>query len=365
MQLSLAKRILGGIAWAIALGSSPVSLGQDGPALSSKDYLRLMEQANERRQATIAVDSDRSSAVTHASSLPVNAPTTPLPPVAVPPVAVQPVIVQPPPMQPPPMQPVGVLDRRDEAFVPRISFSMEPVWYRRVGDEGTRWSSGGLPRAFGEERASQVRIGWYSNPMDRYEFAFLGSLEWNRYEQTHSSRFRSYECNKRWITDDLGNTFFGLHVIDYRENYRLPSVDGYGSGTLDLETGNLLLGLQGGMELWHPISQRLALGGQGVLGLYGNDADGSWSVDLNDGSALRRADGKFPLAASFGFDAKCRYQFTSRLQAFGSYRWWYLAGMATVDDQTIGPLVPDTPFALSTDEGFLLQGATCGLEIVF
>jgi hypothetical protein len=39
--------------------------------------------------------------------------------------------------------------------------------------------------------------------------------------------------------------------------------------------------------------------------------------------------------------------------------------MATVDDQTIGPLAIDAPFALSTDAGFLIHGATCGLEFVF
>jgi len=36
-----------------------------------------------------------------------------------------------------------------------------------------------------------------------------------------------------------------------------------------------------------------------------------------------------------------------------------------VDDQTMGLLAPDTPFALSTDAGFLIHGATCGLEFVF
>lgn len=249
--------------------------------------------------------------------------------------------------------------------------------------------------SLGEDTAGLYRIGWYTNPMERYEFAFMGSFVWERsaehsgpvdgrltpsssqpdwfdsfegsqeHEQTHTARLRTYELNHRWITDDLGNHFIGLQVIDYQEVYGLESQDSDGNGELGLETTNLLAGLQTGIELWRPISQRIAFGGQAFAGVFGNFADGGWRVEVDETNRFTRGDDRFQVAGSLGFDAKVRYQWNSRWQAFGGYRWWYLAGVATVDDQTIGPLASDTPFALSTDAGFLLQGATLGLEFLY
>lgn len=407
MNTAMAKRILGGIAWAWSVLLSHSAMGQYGylppaatpiassaqqafpPGMSSKDYLRLMAEANETRLASEASPRpvpqvpETKHGIQEVLALPSPIPASPLPGVPVAPQVAEPFST---PATPNPAP---------ASAGPRFSATVEHIWLRRSGDEGTSWSSGGSLGGFGEDRSTAYRLGWYSNPMERYEFAFLGSMVWSRneehlgpvsglfapsmlqpawfdsfqdsqrHEQFHKARLRSYELNKRWITDDLGNYFIGLHTIDYQETYRLQSFDADGAGALGLSTTNLLAGLQGGMELWRPISQRIAIGGQGLCGLYGNFADGDWQVDAENAGSFRRGDEKFQLAASIGLDAKVRYQFTSRSQAFAGYRWWYLAGMATVDDQTIGPLANDTPFALSTDAGFLLQGATCGLEILF
>jgi hypothetical protein len=450
MQHLVAKRILGGIAWACALPivmlmtsfassqdamidpshsapspSPPTtqdvsSLPQQPsrqphpfqpglrfqPGLSSKEYLRLMAEANELGLKTtpaalpqgIASFDPKVRLATAGSGDPApagvisgtSAPTLSLPErsVATPPTpstSAQPVV----------QSDLGASIAGSQIPNPRFSLSYENVWLRRSGDEGTSWSSGGALGTIGEDRATAIRMGWYSNPMERYEFAFLGSLVWHRsavhsqpansllnpsnsepdwsanfqnsfqHDQFHTARLRSYEFNKRWITDDLGNYFLGLNIIDYDERYGLRSLDSDGSGLLGYSTNNLLAGMQGGLELWHPLSQRFAVGGQGVVGLYGNFADGDWHLEVEDEALLRREDRRFQTAAGFGLNGKGRYQFTSRLSAFGSYRWWYLAGIATVDDQTMGLLAPDTPFALSTDAGFLIHGATCGLEFVF
>jgi hypothetical protein len=248
---------------------------------------------------------------------------------------------------------------------------------------------------FGEDWGNAYRIGWYANSMERYEFAFLGTLDWQRSQvgagpvdswmtadpnqsnwldpfnqatshlQSQSARFLSFELNHRWITDDLGNYFVGFHAIDYQEVYRLESEGLSNQGILSMDTHNLLAGVQGGLELWRPISQRMAIGGQGTVGLYGNFAEGGWNVDGGGSGQLGRGDDAFQTAATFGLDAKMRYQVTTRLNLFASYRWWYLAGLATIDDQASGPLGAANPWILSTDAGFLLQGATCGLEVVF
>jgi hypothetical protein len=423
MQYFVAERILGGIAWACALPivmlMTHFASSEDGvssplpfqPGLSSKDYLRLMAEAEESGlginlqptshannsfdpEVRLATSGSTDLVLATASSrtLTSNAstPADPFAAAAHPKNSVQPFV-----QGEHGASFAGASFAGTQSPNPRFSISYENAWLRRSGDEGTSWSSGGSLGALGEDRATLVRLGWYINPMERYEFAYLGSLVWHRssvhaqlangllplpdsepdwfpsfqnslqQEQAHTARLQSYEFNKRWITDDLGNYFIGLNIIDYGEDYELRTLDSDGSGLLGLSTSNLLAGLQGGLELWHPLSQRLALGGQGVLGLYGNFADGDWHVAVEDEALLRRGDKRFQTAAGFGLKAKGRYQFTSRLYAFGSYRWWYLAGMATVDDQTIGPLAPDARFALSTDAGFLIHGATCGLEFVF
>ncbi|MFN6129203.1 MAG: hypothetical protein ACK6DC_00265 [Planctomycetota bacterium] len=436
MSSVAAKRILGGIAWVgamlltapawsqdrylppAAIPSSPSALPfQSG--LSSKDYLRLMAEANEARGIS-AFPSPQAPPVQLASApIPpaetMPSPTSPVPSSSLP---VSPSENLPLPTSVHPFVQNGEIRAAEEAVVsaspstmggaaiadrsalargnsPKLSVGYDTLWMRRAGDAGTSWSTGGGLGEFGEDRASQFRVGWYSNPMERYEFVSLGSLVWRRadehvgpvdsvllpsmsepawhesfqqslqHQQSHTARLRSYALNKRWITDDLGNYFIGLQVIDYDEEYRLQTIDVDGAGAFGLSTNNLLAGLQGGLELWHPLSQRLSVGGQGILGLYGNFADGDWRVDVANAGGLVRSDRRFQTAASFGLDAKARYQLTSRLHAYGSYRWWYLAGMATVDDQTVGPLASDTPFAMSTDAGFLLQGAVIGLEIVF
>jgi hypothetical protein len=442
-MMQLTKRILGGIAWTCAILLMPSASAQSGaaqpPGLTSKDYLRLMAEANEARDAALAAQGLTPGVIPtqqplpqfpmpqappppQISSLPSSTPYTPPSQAPVQQAPVQPLPVHQSswqqnrtevttPVQPivpnqavPMPQTVAPTPASHGWMVkpspygtanPTLSASIEHFWLRRQGDNGTTWSNGGLMGSLGEDTAGGYRFGWYLNPMERYEFAFLGSFVWERsaeysgpvnswlnpsasepawfdsfqgsqeHEQTHTARLRSYELNKRWITDDLGNHFFGLQIIDYQEMYGLESQDPDGDADLGLETTNLLIGLQTGIELWRPISQRIALGGQAFAGLYGNFADGGWRVEVEETDRIARGDEGSQIAGSFGFDAKVRYQWNSRWQAFGGYRWWYLAGVATVDDQTIGPLASDTPFALSTDAGFLLQGATFGIELLY
>jgi len=288
----------------------------------------------------------------------------------------------------PPNAPPG----RARQDFPRLMLGYDAWWLRRSGDESTTYSNGGELGSFGEERAGAYRVGWYYNPMERIEFAYLGTLDWERHlrsegpvnsllvadasepfwldnlnqaafhEQSHTATLRSFELNKRWIADDIGNCFFGLHVIDYQESYALHAEGAGGAASFAIDTTNLLAGAQTGIEFWRPLSQRFSVGVLGTAGLYGNFADGEWRLEDPSGGRLVRADDTLRVAGTVCFDAKLRYQLTSRLQAFGGYRWWCLAGLATVDDQTPSPIGSQSEFSLNTDEAFLLQGATCGLE---
>jgi hypothetical protein len=114
-----------------------------------------------------------------------------------------------------------------------------------------------------------------TNPMDCYEFSYLGSLNWIRanettgpvssslssldpqwlnhfqnadlHQQHHSAKYRQYGFERRWLTDDIGNSRLGMRVIDYSEQYRLRSLGSGGEGRYGLDTGNLLVGIASGM----------------------------------------------------------------------------------------------------------------------
>ena len=281
---------------------------------------------------------------------------------------------------------------------PRWIAGYDTVWLKRAGDESTTFSQSGELGAFGFDQASRVSLAWQSDPMEYYEFAFLGSLVWNRaltsepampsiqsqlqasssepnwltnmngastHTQVQRANLRSYELNKRWITDDLGNYFFGFNIIDYSEQYRFDSVRNGNTGTMGIDTTNLMAGLQGGIELWRPISQRIALGGNGLTGLYGNFAHGDWRMDSGSGSSFATSADQFRIAGTLGLGARARYQFSSHCWAYGGYQWWYLAGLATVDNQPIGEVSSTASLDMTTNAGILLHGASCGLEFRF
>ncbi|MFM8215581.1 MAG: hypothetical protein ACKN82_13175, partial [Pirellula sp.] len=54
------------------------------------------------------------------------------------------------------------------------------VGMRRPGDESYTLSQGGQLGTFGSDQANQITIGYLTNPIDCYEFSYLGSLRWNR-----------------------------------------------------------------------------------------------------------------------------------------------------------------------------------------
>lgn len=281
---------------------------------------------------------------------------------------------------------------------PRWIAGYDTVWLKRAGDESTSFSHSGELGSFGVDQASRVSLAWQSEPMEYYEFVFLGSLVWNRslvsdsslssvesqlqgspsepswltnmngassHTQQQRANLRSYELNKRWITDDLGNCFFGFNVIDYSEQFRFDSVRNGNTGSMGIDTTNLMAGLQGGIELWRPISQRIALGGNGLTGLYGNFAHGDWRMDSGTGNNFVTSADQFRIAGTLGVGARARYQFSSSCWAYGGYQWWYLAGLATVDNQPIGEVSSTASLDMTTNAGILVHGASCGLEFRF
>ncbi|MCY3006976.1 MAG: hypothetical protein NTV29_13520 [Planctomycetota bacterium] len=267
------------------------------------------------------------------------------------------------------------------------------IGMRRPGDESLTFSQGGQLGTFGSDTASEVSVGYMTNPMDCYEFSYLGSLNWIRanettgpvssslssldpqwlnhfqnadlHQQHHSAKYRQYGFERRWLTDDIGNSRLGMRVIDYSEQYRLRSLGFGGEGRYGLDTGNLLVGIASGMELWRPISQRVALGGSIDGGLYANFAEAGNQASDGNGRDASVVDQDLSLAASLGLHLRARYQLRSWAGLYGGYRWMLLTGVATVDDQAPSPLADTLLLSTSSDASLLFHGFDAGLEFKF
>ena len=407
--------------WCATLSAQQADLLAPGP-LTSQDYLKLMEQAN----AAAGIQASGGN-FPGAKARPRGSLETP-PPVASPqqqfasvspsagqirPDAVQPLAPVPTASIPTAAMPTAPMPSPVQSFEPQASRlptarALPPsqpwtgphwvgryatVGLRRPGDESYTLSQAGQLGTFGSDLANQITIGYLTNPIDCYEFSYLGSLNWNRgldstgpvnssvssndpqwlapfqdadlHQQKHSAGYRQYDLNRRWLTDDIGNSSLGLRMIDYSEQYGFRSVRGTQEGLYRIDTSNLLVGMASGMELWRPISQRLAVGGAIDGGLYANFADASIDARTSGGKRAFAGDEDLSLAASFGVHLRTRYQLRSWAGLYGGYRWMVLSGLATVDDQAPVPLSDNISLSTSSDATILFHGFDVGLELKF
>jgi len=263
----------------------------------------------------------------------------------------------------------------------------------RPGDESMTYSGSRGLGSFGADRANDITVGYMTNPIDCYEFNYVGSLNWNRSldlngpvdsqltsldprwliafqdtgssKQTHASELSQYSLSRRWLTDDIGNSSLGVRVVDYSEQYRLESTNGNRLGRVGVDTDNVLVGLYSGIELWRPVSQRLAYGGSIDGGVYGSFAQASVEADDGDGVRSSVEDSDMSLAASAMLHLKARYQLRSWAGLYGGYRWMVLCGLASVDDQAMPVLSDRMSMSTSSDATILFHGFDAGIELKF
>jgi hypothetical protein len=417
--------------WCATLSAQQADLLAPGP-LTSQDYLKLMEQANaaagiqasggnfpgakarprgsletpppvaspqqQFAQMSPSAGQIRPDAVQPLAPVPTASIPTAAMPTAAMPTAAMPTAPMPSPVQS--FEPQASRLPTARALPPSQPWT-GPHWVgryatvglRRPGDESYTLSQAGQLGTFGSDLANQITIGYLTNPIDCYEFSYLGSLNWNRgldstgpvnssvssndpqwlapfqdadlHQQKHSAGYRQYDLNRRWLTDDIGNSSLGLRMIDYSEQYGFRSVRGTQEGLYRIDTSNLLVGMASGMELWRPISQRLAVGGAIDGGLYANFADASIDARTSGGKRAIAGDEDLSLAASFGVHLRTRYQLRSWAGLYGGYRWMVLSGLATVDDQAPVPLSDNISLSTSSDATILFHGFDVGLELKF
>jgi hypothetical protein len=295
-------------------------------------------------------------------------------------------------------------------FVPSTSYNFDtfdgprwlvryaPVWVHRSGDENLTYSQSGVLSPFGSDTAHEIAVGKMTNPMDAYEFSFMGSLNWNRSEtesastassplntslvspdpnwltnfqnathlhQVQSADYRSFGFHKRWLTDEINNYRVGFQGIEYNEAFALRSEGPQGTGRFENQTQNWLLGFSGGFEHWHPVAEKLSIGGTLDSGLFLNLAESSISAANGNAQQVQLDTKETSCSALFGANVRTRYQLSDRWNLHGGYRWWVLTGIATVDDQNIRDLHNTMSLSLSSDETILFHGADACIEYSF
>lgn len=293
------------------------------------------------------------------------------------------------PFAPPPSYNLGKFDG------PRWLLRYAPIWVHRSGDENLTYSQSSMLSPFGADAAHEIAIGTMTNPMDAYEFSFLGSLNWNRNDsangptssgplsaslvspdpnwltnfqnvshlhQIQTADYRSFGFHKRWLTDEINNYRIGFQGIEYNETFALRTEGSQGVGRFENQTQNWLLGCSGGLEHWHPVADKIAIGGMLDSGLFINLADTSVTASNGISQQVQLQDEETSLSALFGAHLKARYQLSDRCTLVGGYRWWVLTGVATVDDQNIRDLHNSMSLSLSSDETILFHGADACIE---
>ena len=397
-------------------GTSPSGIGPASGlpnGLTSKDYIRLMEQANESMaaQGKSAVQVSPQPPAVPAVAGPLGVGSGLIPEKAPEMVIGSGIGLEPDRMvslqpAPPEVTSSGLTESLAEQGArrgvgnevarwqgPRWLARYQSVWMRRSGDEGLTYSTGGELGAFGMDQAGEYTVGYFTNPIDCYEVSYLGSLNWERsressgpvdsyfgasdpkwlenfqnanlHEQWQRGEYRSIGLNKRWLTDDLANYHLGLKEIDYNEAYRLRSSGGTGVGEFGVRTNNMLLGCVAGMELWRPLSQRLVMGAGLEVGVYGNKARVGMDVQDGLGGSASGSGKEVSLAGSVTANLRAKYYLRERWALVGGYRWWTLTGLATVGDQPIPALSDRITTGVTSDDTVLFHGVDAGLEIRF
>lgn len=187
----------------------------------------------------------------------------------------------------------------------------------------------------------------------------------NQHTQRYRAEYYSIEANRTYNGWDVANLLFGVRAIDYQEEYRYDTVDPDGAGLYRQETENILVGVQAGLDLYYPISQRLWSSLRGRGGIFANFADGDTLLQ-NDGTdiANNSADDE-DISGILEVGAGLRYNVGPALSLHGGYEVWYLHDVATASDQLDGNISAQLGNRLRIDDDVMIHGLNVGAELRF
>ncbi len=275
----------------------------------------------------------------------------------------------------------------------------EVLYWKQEEDQSLSFSTARQLSDFDFEFGGRVTVGEMFDCVNGVEFVYTGPFEWNRtrfdnsgglnstfstlspfaltdldtffnsnvHSQALETNLSTYEINRRWFSSDLFSTLLGLRFVDYDEKFGFNSVasDGVGLGQYFNNVDNFLVGAQFGATMYRPVSQRLAVGGWGKVGVFANFSKNR-TLLLNRGNTLadaQRTDTS--VAGLFQGGVGIRYRILERLELTGGYEGMFLPGVATVAAQQNFPLSLTSPNNVQSDDNVFFHGLNAGIELSY
>ena len=200
--------------------------------------------------------------------------------------------------------------------------------------------------------------GYTFNEIDAFNDADIQTSDWRVHMQ-------SFEANRKWWVWDVLSTLVGVRYIDYEEDFAFFSSGANGAGLQVESLDNQLAGIQAGAELLYPTSLRCSMGFRGKAGAYGNFSERRAFLN-NDGSVLINAgDTSTDLAGVFEFGVFANYAIVPSIRLTAGYEFWWLTGVATVEEQAPTIITPATGTTVFAEDDVLLHGGSAGVQILF
>ncbi len=276
----------------------------------------------------------------------------------------------------------------------------EGLYMKRDGDNGFTWSNRVAFDEFDYEPGIRVTTGFIMDCMDGIELSYAGLMSWENENavigplanplnllmprdaatvpaaavdtfytaqaqaQTWEAQYHSLELNQRSWGGDVISLLHGVRMVNYQEEFSLLSRNFNNQfGSISVDTENWLVGLQLGIDMYYPVSNRISTGLRGRAGGYINFAESNSQLINNNVPIFNVADNDESIAGLFEFGATTTFQATRNLSFRMGYELWYLTGMATIPGNTPGTISTTFGRHVDTDEEIFFNGVTAGAEV--
>lgn len=208
-----------------------------------------------------------------------------------------------------------------------------------------------------------------------WEFTAVGLLEYDANDTTviptspttadvivgeFDSLFYSFELNRTLVSQDVAKLYYGIRYIQFDEDVSAPALVPAGAETGMGDVDNSLIGGQIGGDFYFPVSTRAFMEMRGRAGAYINIGEYDAQVD-----AFTLVDEEEDIAGFFEFGLGLRYMASERLTIRGAGEVWYLAGVATIQNELREGNTQVLLNQLDLDEGVVFYGLSVGAELKF
>ncbi|MBB3206920.1 hypothetical protein FHS27_002734 [Rhodopirellula rubra] len=154
--------------------------------------------------------------------------------------------------------------------------------------------------------------------------------------QRYESTYWSVEASQTSVAWDIAKLLFGARYISFDEEYRYTASNGAApadNGYIYSDTTNDLIGLQVGLDMYSPVCRFGSTYLRARAGGFWNLSEATAIVDDQDERlyGVRDDDGNF--AFMFELSNGVHYQVGEMLSLHGGTELWYLAEVATAEDQ--------------------------------